>query len=191
MAATTAKAWATEAASSTIMPSGASGRLPFSPTRQAPARLAAKASRNAKLPEKNVRCRLSDAARSARSVNTRAPSARCGMAIPVFSQICARLNGPRFSKKRRSAMTCPWDLFLWSERRRHIEVDLQRRHLLVQLVDGVAGDVETTGGGEHHGLFVQDHVGATRLHQSLQDRTELGFHLLARQGEGVAHLLVL
>ena len=34
--------------------------------------------------------------------------------------------------------------------------------------------------GEHHRLLVEHHVGAARLHQPLQDRAELGFHLLAR-----------
>ncbi len=61
---------------------------------------------------RNCRRRMSDAGcptppgRPDRRTSARHRRQR-GTAIPAFSQICARVNGPRFSKKRGSAMTCP------------------------------------------------------------------------------------
>src|SRR4051812_21118587 len=149
-----ANAWATDGVSSTTMPAGASGRLPpliedSGGTRQAPAWLAAKASRSTDAPEKNARCCGPAPLRSARSEKLREASAPAGSPIPAFSQICASVNGPRFWKKRGSAI-----LFLGRGHRR-VQVDLEGRQLLVQPVDGVGGDVEAGLGGEHHGLLVQ------------------------------------
>src|SRR5471030_2253633 len=89
------------------MPGGASGRG-FAEegwgTRHRPARLPVKISRSAAAPEKKVTCWAPAPARSARSKKARAPSASAGSAIPLFSQICAKEKGPRFSKKRGSAI---------------------------------------------------------------------------------------
>src|SRR4051812_24902215 len=125
----------------TVMPVGASGRLAPSGTRHKPAWLAAKASRRMEAPEKNVTCRGPAPARSARSCSIRPASAPPGTAMPAFSQICAREKGPRFSKNRGSAI----GLLLARRRRPGVEVDLDAGQLLVETLDGVAGDVKAGG----------------------------------------------
>src|ERR1700744_5016785 len=139
-----ANACDTDTAGSNVMPAGASGRFPFAGTRQKPAREAANISRCACAPVKKDRCATDAPARSARSKIRTEPSVSEGRATPPVSQICASVNGPRFSKKRGSAI-----LFLRRGRRRSVQVDLEGRHLLVQPVDSVAGDVKAASRGEH------------------------------------------
>src|SRR3954464_9552947 len=153
------------------MPAGASGRLPVCGTRQTPAWDAAKTSRWLAAPEKNVRCCGPAAARPAKSNTSNAPSAPAN-AMLVFSQIRARVKGPRLLKKRGSAMGGSRRLralFLRRSRRRRVEIDFEGGHFLVQPVDGVAGNVKAGGIGEHHRLLVQHQIGAAFLDQLLQD----------------------
>ena len=76
-------------------------------------------------------------------------------------------------------------------RRRRVQVDLEGGQLLVQPVDGVAGDVEAAGVGEHHRLLVEHQIGAAFLDQLLQDRPQRLFHGLARLGKAGLELFVL
>src|SRR6185503_11666128 len=122
------------------MPSGAAGRLTPSRVRQTPACEEAKASLSAAVPEKNVRCIEPAPERSARSDTSRPPSAPCGTEIPIISQIRANAKGPEFLKKRGSAIF-GMPLFL-RRRRLGVEIDLKAGQLLVQPVDGFAGDVK-------------------------------------------------
>src|SRR4051812_37300661 len=186
-----AKAWATVALSSTTMPAGACGRLlPLteedSGTRQAPAWEAANASCKGLAPEKNARCCGPAPLKSAKSLILRVGPAPAGRTIPAFSQICASVNGPRFLKKRGSAI-----LFLRRRGRLRVQVDLEGRQLLVQPVDHVSGNVELALGGKYHRLLVQHDVGAAFLDNLLQDGAQRIFHRLLRLGERGLELLVL
>src|SRR4051794_5357395 len=91
------------------MPAGAAGRLPplseeSGGTRQSPALEAAKLSRRPAAPEKKVTWPGPAPARSARSEKRLPPSHPAGSGMPIFSQIRASGKGPRFLKKRGSAI---------------------------------------------------------------------------------------